>query len=398
MSVRRIELKNGYRWEVRVAVYDELTGKRSNRNLGRFRTKAEAKEKEHEALAERNRGTLVDPKAITMSELLDRFLQDELPKSVEPENRQEYQVIVNRHLKPAIGHLRVQKLRAEHIDSFYGELRRRGYSASLIRKCHQRLNQALRMAVRWQIVSRNVAETVTPGKMTTKPPKAWSASEAARFLRTARDNQEPLYLYWHLMLETGARTSEMLGLSWSDVDFDRQTLRIARQVVRLNHGTPMIKQGGKTDAAMRTIQLLPETVELLGEFRNAWVAGKLQAPEWHDHHELLFVSRTGRPLNARNLRRAFDRVMKMAGVPPIRPHELRKTAITQAIAGGAPVKAVAARVGHRDESTTLKTYTQLTRGMEDQALDAVAALMRTAPETPEGDDTDESYRVQDSAG
>jgi integrase len=396
MAVTRIELKSGLRWEVRIAVYDELTGKRSNRNLGRCRTKAEAQAREREALAERDRGVLVDPKAITVAELLDRFLMDELPKTVAPENRQEYTVIVNKHIKPAIGGLRVQKLRAEHIDRFYGDLINHGYSPSLIRKCHQRLNQAIRMAVRWQIVGRNVAESVRPPKMISAPPRAWSAGEAAQFLHTARDHDEPLYVYWHLMLETGARTSELLGLSWRDVDLEAGTLRLGRQVVRLSHGTPVVKSGGKTEAAARTLRLLPETVELLREFHRAWLAGRQRAAEWHDEHDLVFVSRTGHPLNARNVRRAFDRVVKIAGVTQISPHEVRKTAITLAIQGGAPVKGIAARVGHRDPATTLKTYTQLTRGMEDQTTEAIAALMRATPTRSDRGDSAESTR--DSAG
>lgn len=366
-------------YQVLIDRRDPLTNARKRVVIGTYRTKKEAEKAEREAIVERDRGTLVDPQKMTVVALLDTYLTAEVPKTVKPENRAEYRIVIDKHLKPALGDLKVQRLTTQHVDTLYGSLIEAGYSASLIRKVHQRLSAALRLAVRWQIVSRNVCDAVTPPKMTSKAPKVWTPQEAARFLATARDEGDPLAMYWTLMLETGARTSELLGVSWHDVDLDAGTVRFGAQVVRLMGGTPIVKSGGKTESATRTIRLTTATVEALRNHRRAWIAAKLSAPEWADEHELIFVSRTGRPLNARNVRRSFDRLVGLAGVPAISPHSLRKTHITSAIAAGAPVKAVAARVGHRDVSTTLKTYTALTRGQEDALLDIVEALM-TVPD------------------
>ena len=89
----------------------------------------------------------------------------------------------------------------------------------------------------------------------------------------------------------------------------------------------------------------------------------------------MFCSDAGRPLNARNLRRAFDRLVQAAGVTPISPHEMRKTHITATIAAGDNIKAVAARVGHRDITTTLNTYTSLVPQMEDELMGIVETLV-----------------------
>ncbi len=100
------------------------------------------------------------------------------------------------------------------------------------------------------------------------------------------------------------------------------------------------------------------------------IALKFDEAEWNPH-DLVFCSAGGRPLNARNVRRTFDRICVTAGVKPISPHGIRKTHITTTIAKGANVKAVAARVGHRDITTTLKTYTALTAAMDDELMDIV---------------------------
>jgi integrase len=366
-------------YQVLIDRRDPDTNTRKRVVVGTYRKLGAAKKAEREAMVERDRGTLVDPQKMTIGALLDTYLTTEVPKSVSLENRQGYQIVVDKHLKPALGHIKVQRLTAQHVDALYSTLIEREYSASLIRKVHQRLSAALRLAVRWQIVRRNVCEAVTLPKMTTKPPKVWTPQEAARFLATARDGGESLVMYVTLMAETGARTSELLGVSWKDVDFDRNTIRFGAQVVRLMGGTPIVKAGGKTESAVRTIRLTMPTMEALREHRKAWVAAKLSATEWADAHELIFVSKTGRPLNARNVRRAFDRMVKLAGVPEITPHGVRKSHITAAIAAGAPMKAVSSRVGHRDLATTLKIDTALTRGQEDSMLDIVSALMTAVP-------------------
>ena len=384
--LKRVSKRTGKAsWQVLIDRRDSVTGERKRVTVGTFRTKRDAEKAERDAMTQRDRGTLVDPSTATVAEVLDRYLEVEMPKTVRPENRQEYVIIVKKHVKPAVGHHRVQRLTAEHVDAFYADLIARGYSASLIRKCHQRLSTALRMAVRWQIVSRNVCDAVAPPRMTTKLPKIWTPEEAATFLATARAGEEALLAYWTLMLDTGARTSELLGVTWADIDFDNGTVRLGEHAVRMQAGTPVVKVGGKTESAARTVRITAGTTTLLKQHRKRWLAQKTTASEWQNAHDLVFVSASGRPLNARNVRRAFDRVIRRAGVPAISPHGVRKTSITCAIAAGAPLKAVAARHGHRDISTTLKTYTALTRGQEDQLLDVLEALMTAAPTHQERD-------------
>ncbi len=381
MSITKRKDKDGKnRWLVRIESPDPVTGARRRVAVGTFPTRREAEKAEAKAITTRENGTLLERSSATVGDVLDRYLADEMPKTVAEENQQEYRIIVDKHIRPALGHHGVQKLKAQHIDAFYGDLIRREYSASWIRKCHQRLATSLRMAVRWGLVARNVADDVTPPKMTTKPGRIWTPGEAARFLATSKRETDPLLAYWTLMLDSGGRTSEVLGVAWGDIDLDRGTVRLGEQVVRLRGGTPVLKLGGKSDAARRTVQVAGGTAELLRAHRTAWLQAKLASgdPAWNPHG-LVFVSRSGRPLNARNVRRSFDRMVKLAGVPVVSPHDLRRTNITASIAAGAPLRAVQARAGHSDPRTTLGTYVALTRGQEDQLLDVVEALMTATP-------------------
>jgi integrase len=375
MSItKRLDKDGKTRYLVRVESPDPVTGKRRRVTVGTFATKREAEKQEAKAITERERGTLLNPDRTTVGELLDRYLETEVPRTVKPENRQEYDVIIRKHLKPTLGSVKVRKLTVEHVERLYADLQAAGYSSSLIKKCHLRLSSALRLAKRWNIVAENVCDMARPPKLTYKQTQIWTPDDVAAFLDAAADDD--LYAYWLLLVETGARTSELLGVTWNDVDLERGTIRFSAQVVRLLKGTPIVKQDAKTESGRRTIRLTAGTVDELKAHRKAWLARKLASgePDWNPYN-LVFCSASGRPLNARNVRRTFDRIVKVAGVKAISPHGIRKTHITTTIANGANVKAVAARVGHRDITTTLKTYTALTAAMDDELMGIVEAVV-----------------------
>lgn len=375
MSITKRPSEDGKsRYLVRIESPDPITGKRRRVTVGTYSAKREAEKAEAKAITERERGTLLQPDTTTVGELLDKYLETEVPRTVRPENRAAYEIVIRRHLKPALGNVKVRRLTVEHVERLYADLQATGYSSSLIKKCHMRLGAALRLGKRWNIVHDVVTDVAKPPRLAYKQAEIWTPDETSAFLDVATDDD--LYAFWLTMVETGARMSELLGVTWQDVDFTRGTLRLGAQVVRLLKGTPIVKQGGKTEAGARTIRLTAGTLAELKRYRAAWLQMKLASgePEWNQY-ELVFCSPAGRPRNHMNMRRRFDRIVRDAGVKAISPHSIRKTHITTTIANGANIKAVAARVGHRDITTTLKTYTALTASMDDELMAIVEAVV-----------------------
>lgn len=358
-------------WRVRIWVNDPHTGTRRIQTVGTYASKTAAQREGARAVDERERGTLLQPKDTTVSELLDVWLAQELPKTVRPENQETYRIVVNKHVKPALGSIPVQRLTVQAIEAFYGSLSDAGYSPSLVRKCHLRLSSSLKLAKRWGWIAENPCDVATVPKNTSKQPEVWTPGETAKFLAVAAG--DGLHPYWSLAVETGARTSELLGLSWSDLDVERGTIAIGHRAVRLLRGTPILKDGGKTDAGRRTIRLTGGSLEALIAHRDRQRCLRRRATDWVDH-DLIFPTSSGRPVNPSHIRRSFDRLVRQAGVKRLTPHGLRKSHITWLIAGGANVKAVAARVGHRDITTTLRTYTALTTSMQDELHRIVESL------------------------
>jgi hypothetical protein len=162
-----------------------VTGKRRWQTLGTFRAKEDAEKAEAQAITERERGTLLSPDRTTVGELLDRFLAVEVPRTVKPENIAPYEIVIRKHLKPALGSVPVRKLTIEQVERHYADLLAAGYSSSLAKKCHLRLSAALRLAKRWGLVAENVCEMVRPPKLAYKPPAVWKPDEVAAFLDVA---------------------------------------------------------------------------------------------------------------------------------------------------------------------------------------------------------------------
>jgi integrase len=340
----------------------------------------EAQKTERDTLVARDGGTLLKPNKTTIADLLDQWVKTELPRTVKLENREAYEIVIEKYLKPRFGEMQVRALTVEALEGYYADLQEQGRSTSLIQKCHMRMGSALRMAKRYGMVNTVVTEGAKVPKVQYGQKEIWTLEEVRAFLVVAaEDGMHPI---WRLAVESGARTSELLGVRWTDLEAKAGTIRFGRQVVRLDHGHPIIREGGKTAAAERTIPITPDLVDGLKAHRKAQNEKRLAAPEWTDNG-LVFATRSGRPYNARFFRKHFDGICKDSGVANIGPHGMRRTAITLAIANGANIKAVSGRVGHADVATTIGIYQRVTRGMDDQLLDIMGSIAAAKP--PEGE-------------
>ena len=182
-------------------------------------------------------------------------------------------------------------------------------------------------------------------------------------------------------MTTGARRGELLGIRWRDVDLDTGRLQIAQTVTILDGAA--VLDTPKTRAALRTIKLPTEAVDLLREHRKRWAARKLTAgPAWHDH-DLVLCTAEEKPVHPSNIGRSFQRLSKAAGLRRVRFHDLQHTHATWLIAAGHPITAVSERLGHAKVSITLDTYAHVVAKTRDHAAEAVSALLYRPDEAGE---------------
>ena len=295
------------------------TGKRKRYKKRGFKTKKAAEAAEAKARTELARGEYVEQSAETVGDLLTRWLTTVARHQVRPTTLQGYESTIRVHIIPYLGNVRVQKLTAGRLQSFYSEQIDAGIGTRSLNLAHLRLSQALDMAEREGLVNRNVCKVVDPPRHKAKSGKAWTEEEAGRFLDVAE--QHFLHPLWALELATGLRRGELLGLRWQDVDLDAGVIHV-RQAISILRGAPVVT-APKTDAARRTMPLPTDVAEAMREHRKAWVARRLAADTWEG--DLVFCTRDGKPLNPNNLYRYYYELIEQAGVPRIRLHDARHT-------------------------------------------------------------------------
>ena len=353
------------RWEGRYYVPTEDGPKRK---VIYGKTRAEVSEKLTKALSDRANGIVYDNENITIGEYLDVWLKGSVYGSVRQSTYDRDTNLVNNHIKPVLGSLKLKKLNSAHVQNFYRNRLDTGLSASTVRKIHDILRRGLAQAVDWHLTQRNVADVVKPPRPVPKEIVALSTDETRRLLdAAAEDRLEALYV---LAVHTGMRQGEMLALRWQDVDIENAVLSVRRTLTR--RGGKIAFGEPKTKKSRRSIRLTPQAVDAL----RAHLERQLRDMEiLGDHYQdqgLIFTTDTGAPINPSNLRqRSFTPLLKRAGLPHMRFHDLRHTCATLLLLRGVHPKFVQELLGHATIAITLDTYSHVMPSMGDATAKAM---------------------------
>jgi integrase len=242
---------------------DPANGKRRQASKGGFRTKRGCQDSLNEALARQREGTFVLPSQRTLgSYLLEEWLPAVRPPNVRPSTWLSYRMNAETHIVPALGHLPLQRLTPAQLTAFYRSLlddgRRGGggLAPKTVRNIHGELHAALKDAVRWGHVARNVAASADLPKGVAPEMHVWSPAQLRTFLDHAR--RDRLYAAWLLFATTGMRRGEVAGLRWPDVDLEAGRVSPRRPRVVVNYEVHVSEP--KTAKGRRSLALDPATV------------------------------------------------------------------------------------------------------------------------------------------
>ncbi len=361
---------------------DPVTGKRRQRSKS-FTTKKEAEKELTKWLHEIDTGMAVDTSKATITEHMEAWLSTVAQHNVRPTTIAHYRATVKNHIVPRLGTIGVQKLTPARIQAMYSEMLAEGKGARTVQLTHLRLQQALSLAVQWNIIARNPCDLVTPPRTQRKELRTWNREDVRRFLDAATsDVYAPL---WEIALATGIRRGELLGLRWQDVDLTRGTLTIQQAVTLLNDKA--IIQQPKSAASRRTVRLPAHCIAALQAHKDRRVFGTPQRTSSDDARDLVFTNTTGGIIHPRNLIRNFALIMEQEEkrrvaetpdtmpLPRIRFHDLRHTYATLSLSGGANIKTVSARLGHSSIAITGDVYMHVTPQMDERATAVIEAAI-----------------------
>jgi integrase len=292
--------------------------------------------------------------------------------SVRPNTFRSYSGVIQYHIIPALGKIKLKDLRIDHIQNFYITETEKGTSPKMVQYIHSVLRRSLNFAVRWGLLVRNPAIGAIRPKLSRKEMRTLDGDQVRAFLSAAKGSRNEA-LFW-VAVSTGLREGEILGLKWSDLDWKTKRLQVKRQVQRLSGGGLVLTEP-KSAAGKRMVILSSATVAVLQKHLNFQLDEKILARENWQENDLVFPSILGTPLDPSNMSRDFKRTLKMAGLPNIRFHDLRHTAATLMLQQGIHPKIVQERLGHSDISLTLNTYSHVLPSMQEDAAEKMDEIL-----------------------
>ncbi len=343
-------------WEARISIgSDPATGKPIRRSVY-GNTQKTVREQMTAILRELDKGTYQAPNKQKVKEWLDIWMDTFCKNKVKPLTYSSYDGIIKNHIVPAIGNVQLQTLNGTHVQKLYNSMTDAGLSGKTVKNVSAVLHKALNQAVKLKYIPINPCSGAELPKTQKHEIKPLTDEEIPRFLAAIENS--PMRNAYALCLFAGLREGECLGLSWDQVDFSKGKITVSQQLQREK------KKGGKYYIApstkgnkSRTIKPPPIAFKYLKDERTRQLENRFKAAElWDNPNNLVFTNEHGGNLTTVSFYRHFKIIAAGIGRPDARPHDLRHSCATVALASGADIKSVQDLLGHATASFTLDVY------------------------------------------
>ncbi|MCI9403492.1 MAG: tyrosine-type recombinase/integrase [Oscillospiraceae bacterium] len=367
-------------WEARYCVgKDPGTGKQVRKSVY-GKTQKEVREKLAQAVAALDNGDYFEPSKMTFAQWLDiwtaEYMGDKKYLTVK-----HYKAQVETHIKPSLGAVKLSQLQPHTIQQFYNGLLKNGLSAKSVRNIHGITTKALSTAVSVGYLRNNPADRVTLPRVEKKEIHPLTDEQVKDFLQIATGDEYEIIL--KVILFTGLRESEAIGLTWDCIDFQNGTVKVCKQLQKRP-----LADGGFAFAPLkndktRILKVAPSIMALLKrrqaeQVEQRFIAGDLWAG-WQNEKErktaLVFTTATGGNLSPQTVYNHYKKVATKIGAPDSRVHDLRHTYAVLSLQNGDDIKTVQGNLGHATAAFTLDVYGHVSERMKDDSAARMEAYI-----------------------
>ena len=360
------------RWVGAISMGYAPSGRRRRRHVF-GKTRAEVVKKLAADTRARSSGVQPEDGRTATGTYLERWLVDSAQGRLRPLTFQSYASVTRGHLIPAFRRIPLSKLQPLDVERHLRAELESGLSPHSVRNQHAILRRALNDAVRWGMITRNVAALVTPPRATQDARHPLSADEAQIFLAAVRDDR--LAALYTTAIALGLRQGELLGLTWEAIDWDRSTLEVRGALQRYDGAFHLTEL--KTRRSRRTLSVpAPVLASLRARQDIQREEQRLAGPGWErNEFDLIFSTEAGGPLSAASVSRQFKRHLTRAGLRAQRFHDLRHAAASYMAAEGVPIRTAMEILGHSNIATTAEIYQHVAEESKRDAAERVAGLL-----------------------
>ncbi|MFJ7344690.1 tyrosine-type recombinase/integrase [Streptomyces sp. NPDC101110] len=338
------------------------------------RTYDECDSKRRELIDRANGGIPTPTRDMTLGQWFDYWLEVIVKPNLAHNSYRTYEAAVRLHLRPRLGSKVMVKLGVKELRGVIQRLAE-DEGAKTAKRVLRALSAALTAAMVEDIgVTRNVAKLVHV-RATTDSGKSWDAVSVLRFLATAR-RRTPYYPAFLVVCLLGLRRAEVCGLRWKDIDLDNRIILVEKQRQRTSAGTVDVDL--KTETSKAALPLPAQCIAPLrwARMRTAWLRERAISrgrPWFDDPDGHVFVTRTGRPLQAAHFYLVMQRIIEAEGLDKMNPKGLRKSCGTLLVHLRVHPRIVKAVLRHSRIATTMDIYAE---ALDPDVIEAVAQLDR----------------------
>ena len=328
-------------------------------------------------------GELLMPSDMTVSEYLDEFIEFAEGSDYSPATLRDYKDVVRRYLKPVFGKMKLQDIQKVHIQKAYNNWRKKSNASEkpLRSETIQHINRVFKTALneaveRGYIKQNPIHKIKIPKDNTTNKQEVYTIEEIRELQKAVKntDMELPVALLFDCLMRRG----ELLGLRYSDINFETSTVTICHSLVESEDSKVAILKDCKTDSSYRKIVVSDHTMKLLKKQRAIYKANKLRLGKDFNDTNYVVCQENGQCFLPKSFTRKWARTLEIHNLRHIRLHDTRHSAISLLLSEGVPVHIVQQRAGHKDPQITLAVYSHVAKDKQNIVAEKMDSLIFSA--------------------
>lgn len=364
-------------WQITIELpKDPITGKRNRRYRSVEGGKKDAERAMHKFIRELEKGYHMTDSKICITEWLETWLDVYIRPNVSVTTCSRYEGMVKRYIDPTIGHMQVQQLNTLAVQAWVNSLKvspvsGKEMSAATVKHVYHVLKGALDKAVLAGIIPRSPCASIMLPRGQKTPPVIFNEAQIKQLIAAAKGTDMEIVIDIELCL--GLRRGELLGLTWNDIDFEKNQIHIVNNRVVVN-GKSVVKDP-KTETSRRTVDVPVQLMQKLRQHKAKCLANRLRMGKAYTVTDYVIVHPDGKEVYPEYMSQLFHKLLQKADLPKCRFHDLRHLCASIMLMQGVNVKVAQEHLGHKDISTTMNIYSHVLPSVAKDAAEKIGALV-----------------------